>query len=134
MEMDNRLKTLLDSYEQEKQELLGEMKECGYKIQVAGIPAEERSGVLPSGATFSLHGRGVRFEKSDGTVIEVDKGPDGRMDGVDPWRLFTFSSSSGQESYTEEQLKDALEGAKDQGDLVTVEDPLYAEVFFPSKK
>lgn len=54
-----------------------------------------RRGVVTDGIEYELHGVGCSVYMSD-TCIDFDYGPDGRVDGVDPWRLYMYACKTPQ--------------------------------------
>jgi hypothetical protein len=60
--------------------------------------AARRSGEIPQraaigGVEFAFHGVGCRG-RVGGIEVDFDFGPDGRTDGFDAWRLWTFATQS----------------------------------------
>lgn len=47
-------------------------------------------GPVTAGVSYEIHGIGCRVYLSK-ICIDFDYGPDGRVDGFDPWRLYTYA-------------------------------------------
>lgn len=47
-------------------------------------------GLVTDDVTYELHGIGCRVYLSE-ICVDFDYGPDGRVDGFDPWRLYTYA-------------------------------------------
>jgi len=135
--MDPKLNNLIEDFLHDGSALLAEMRETGRTISAHGMHSSEtrpREGILPSGATFSLHGIGCRFERPDGTVVEVDLGPRDRLDGVDAWRLFEFAQSTHRKDFGRmEEVEGALKVATLNGELQKCDDPPWHHLFFPTR-
>ena len=90
-----------------------------------------RVGELPSGRTYSFHGIGCRFEKDDITV-DMDFGPNGRIDGFDAWRLCVFANDIGSNDLTVEVLEESLAELVKAGLIVKSTSGLSGHLYFPS--
>ncbi|MCB0329606.1 MAG: hypothetical protein KDD70_08080 [Bdellovibrionales bacterium] len=93
VDVDQFLGTLVADYRSACQALLLEYQENIGPMRV--LKPVVRSGTLPSGAEFSVHGFGCRFTQPDGTIVEWEKGIDGRTDMIEPHRLADFAESKG---------------------------------------
>lgn len=65
-----------------------------------------RSGVLEGLGTFTIHGRGCRFELASGEDADVDRDDDGRADSGS-WRVTTFARSIGEMPAEQQGLRRA---------------------------
>lgn len=68
-------------------------RELGTNDLLRGVVSgsHPRSGQLADGTRYFFHGVGCEFEGPD-LSVDVDFGPEGRMDGFDAWRLCQFAN------------------------------------------
>lgn len=92
-----------------------------------------RRGTLPSGRTYSFHGIGCLFELQD-VVVDMDFGPDGRIDGFDAWRLNLFAESRDQPEWTLDALGNALAELLRDGKVVRLTSALASHLYFPANE
>ncbi|MGR2752545.1 DUF6896 domain-containing protein [Agromyces arachidis] len=69
-----------------------------------------RSGVLDALGRFQLHGRGCRFELTDGSEVDVDWAFDGTLE-FDSWKIWMFARSVGRSSIDREAVRAAAQAA-----------------------
>jgi hypothetical protein len=69
-----------------------------------------RSGALEGIGRFQMHGRGCRFELTDGADVDVDWAEDGRIQ-FDSWKILMFASSVGKSSVDRDALRAAAQTA-----------------------
>ena len=69
-----------------------------------------RSGALEGIGRFQVHGRGCRFELTDGTEVDVDWGEDGTVQ-FDSWKILMFARSVGRSSFGRDSLRAAARTA-----------------------
>ncbi|WP_345458830.1 DUF6896 domain-containing protein [Actinoallomurus oryzae] len=74
-----------------------------------------RGAELPGGLRYDVHGIGCRITDRNGTLVDVDLGPEPRMLIFDAWRVRRFAESIGEESVTELELSAALEALAGEG-------------------
>jgi hypothetical protein len=79
-------------------------------------PTIPHAGTLPSGRTFSFHGFGCYFQCGQ-VVVDVDFGPDGRIDGFDAWRLSLFAKSLNVADVDHKRLKELLRELERKGEI-----------------
>lgn len=93
------------------------------------IRAVSRRGRLPSGAEYSFHGIGCRFEKPDGSEVDVDFGQEPSWIGFDEYRLCAFIESINPSSVPEDfdlriklwrDLRTELEKEQEKGNLAKI--------------
>ena len=61
------------------------------------IPKE---GSIANEIKYNFHGGGCYFEFENGT-IDIDFGPDGRCDGVDPYKLYDFLETTNHKRHVD---------------------------------
>ena len=63
-----------------------------------------RFGALEGIGRFQVHGRGCRFELTDGTEVDVDWAADGTVQ-FDSWKILMFARSVGKSSIDRDALR-----------------------------
>jgi hypothetical protein len=79
-------------------------------LQPRDAPGTVRSGALEGIGRFQIHGRGCRFELTDGTQVDVDWAQDGTVQ-FDSWKILIFARSVGRSSIGRDSLRAAAQTA-----------------------
>ena len=114
---DRRVREFLTTLAAARAELLlqhpaaKDIRDVVYLAQQARIP---RTGTLPSGTEYSIHGIGCRMTTPSKLQVDVDVLDDG-TEIFDPWRLLMFSHSADEPST--DQLLQACEHLVDHNQL-----------------
>ena len=100
--------------------------------------AAYRAGLIPeqgelsemAGWTYKFHGGGCYFKMGD-TKVDVDFGPDCRVDGFDAGRLLRFAQETlGNQAFDYSLLRSELRLMCEQGELLYPELPPNSHLYF----
>lgn len=133
--MRESVRHLIQRYQQAALQAASVLREqCG----VADLFAAYRSGLIPdrgglgeaTGWTYKFHGGGCYFKLGD-TKVDVDFGPDSRVDGFDAGRLLRFAQETlGDQTFDYPSLRSELRLMCEQGELLYPELPPNSHLFF----
>lgn len=83
-----------------------------------GIEAEQR-GITDDGIKYFMHGYGIIMDSGD-VVVDFDLGEKGEIDGIDPWRLWSFIDDNDIDTKikSETELKALVKEAEEHRELI----------------
>ena len=86
-------------------------------IEWTGVEAEQR-GITDDGIKYFMHGYGIAMDSGE-VVVDFDLGDRGQIDGIDPWRLWSFIGDNNIDTQiqSETELKALVKEAEERREL-----------------
>lgn len=135
------IKSIIQQFEATSRAFVAELvQNAGMKISADNIARVltviPRQGLLATGTRYAFHGIGCRFERPDGTVVDVDFGPVPNQIGFEEHRLLEFFKSlTVSEAFECTDLRRDLDAMRQSGDLQLLDLPAWRHLFFfPDKE